>query len=157
MKILKIIDLKDEPQYLNTLAGWHQHEWADLNPGETLDMRIHRMQDYLNDNFIPTTFIAKQIEVVGSAAIVANDMDSKTEFSPWLASVFVAPDYRHQNIGSRLVQHVMMQAKQRDIETLYLFTADNEKFYSRLGWNRIKRERYHGAEISIMSVPLNNR
>ena len=155
--MLKIIDLKDKPEHLNTLAGWHQQEWASLNPGETLDMRICRMQEYLNDNFIPTTFIASQSEVVGSAAIVTNDMDSRTEFSPWLASVFVAPDYRHQGIGSELVQHIMTQAKHRGIESLYLFTADNEQFYSRLGWNRLDHECYHGTEVSIMSTLLNHR
>lgn len=155
--MLKIIDLKDEPEHLNMLAGWHQQEWASLNPGETLEMRRRRMQDYLNDNFIPTTFIASQNEVVGSAAIVSSDMDSRTEFSPWLASVYVTPDYRNMGIGSKLVIHAMNKAKQEGIESLYLFTTDNERFYARLGWRLLDREYYHNQHVSIMSVLLSNK
>lgn len=30
---------------------------------------------------------------MGSAAIINNDMDTRPELTPWLASVFVAPAY----------------------------------------------------------------
>ena len=39
-------------------------------------------------------------------------MDTRKELSPWLASVFVAPEFRKWGIGSKLVLHVMEQARE---------------------------------------------
>jgi N-acetylglutamate synthase-like GNAT family acetyltransferase len=112
------------------------------------------MQPFLNDKPIPNTYIAFDTVLSGSAAIVENDMDNWPDLSPWLASVFVIPDYRNQGIGSALVRHVMQQAQQSNIDKLYLYTPDREAFYQKLGWRRINTENYHGHEVSIMEADL---
>lgn len=153
--MLKIFNLKDAPQHLEMLAQWHHEQWSNLNPGETLEQRILRMQPYLHYGLIPTTFIAVEDQLLGSAALVENDMETKPQLSPWLASVFVAPPYRHKGIGSQLVSYAMSQAKSGGIRTLYLFTPDMEKFYYKLGWRLISHEKYQGHDVSIMAVDLN--
>lgn len=152
----KILNLRYKPEWLETLAQWHQGEWSQLNPGETLEQRIIRMQPFLNDKLIPNTYIAFDTILYGSAAIVENDMDSRPDLSPWLASVFVTPEYRNQGIGSALVCHVMQQAQQCNIEKLYLYTPDREAFYHKLGWRRIDTENYHGHEVRIMEADLSS-
>ena len=150
----KILNLRDKAELLEMLAQWHQQQWSTLNPGETLEQRIIRMQPFLNDELIPSTYIAFDDILFGSAAIVESDMDSRPCLSPWLASVFVKPEYRNRGIGSALVRHVMQQAKLSDIEKLYLYTPDREAFYLRLGWKRIDTEHYHGHEVVIMVADL---
>lgn len=152
--MLIILNLTDEPKHLVTLARWHQQEWASLNPGETLDMRIAKMQDYLNNDFIPSTYVAKDDSLAGSAAILENDMETQSALSPWLASVFVTPDYRQAGIGSRLVLHVMEQARLNHITKLYLYTPNNENFYKKLGWVTLKLEIYHGQQVTVMYADL---
>lgn len=149
-----ILNLRNKPELLETLAQWHQEEWSQLNPGETLEQRIIRMQPFLNDKPIPSMYIAFDTVFSGSAAIVENDMDNRPDLSPWLASVFVIPEYRNQGIGSALVHHVMQQAQQSSIDKLYLYTPDREAFYHKLGWRRIDTENYHGHEVSIMEADL---
>ena len=153
-KPMKILDLAQQAEHLETLARWHQQQWQDLNPGENLQQRIQRMQDYLSEDFIPSTFIAIGEQLYGSAAIVAADMDSHPELTPWLASVYVAPPFRRQGIGARLVRHVMQQAAKHGIEELYLFTPDREDFYRRLGWQVLQQEQYRGHEVTIMQARL---
>ena len=152
----EIVDLKDNAVYLPTLALWHQGEWSALNPDETIEQRIQRMQLYLNDRFIPSTFVAINKTVLGSAAIVANDMETRLDLSPWLASVFVASEQRNNGIGRKLVLHVMDQAKKEGIKILYLFTTDKEDYYRKLGWNVHSTVQYHGHEVTIMQVTLNS-
>lgn len=149
---MQILNLKEQPRHIAQLAAWHHHEWASLNPGRTLEQRIESMQSYLSDDLIPGTFIATGSNLMGSAAIVANDMDTRPELTPWLASVFVAPAYRNQGIGSRLVTHVMQQVKAAGIARLYLFTPDRVSFYQRLGWQKLNQESYRGHSVTIMSV-----
>jgi len=99
-------------------------------------------------------YIAYDTILYGSAAIVENDMDNRHDLSPWLASVFIIPEYRNQGIGSALVRHVMQQAQQSNIEKLYLYSPDREAFYHKHGWRRIDTENYHGYEVSIMEAVL---
>ena len=157
IKMTKILNLRDKPELLEILAQWHQAEWSQLNPGETLEQRINRMQPFLNDKLIPTTYIAFDKTLYGSAAIVENDMDSRPGLSPWLASVFVTPEYRNQGVGSALVRHVMQQAVKSNIAKLYLYTPDSKAFYQRLGWKHIASENYHGHKVAIMEAELISR
>jgi GNAT superfamily N-acetyltransferase len=150
-----IQDLKDQPQYLPTLAAWHHHEWWADNPACSIEQRIADMQAYLSPAFIPSTFIASQTELMGSAAIVAHDMDIKQELTPWLASVYVNPAYRNQGIGSQLVKFVMQKAQQSGIATLYLFTSQSRAiFYRKLGWEVLSKVEYYGSCVSILQVNL---
>jgi N-acetylglutamate synthase-like GNAT family acetyltransferase len=151
----KIINLNKAPEHFTLLAQWHHKQWSYLNPCETIEQRIIRMQPYLNDDFIPSTFIAEADGLLGSAALVSSDMETKPQLSPWLASVYVAPEHRRKGVGAKLVLHVMAQAKLAGIDTLYLFTPDKQSFYHKLGWRFINEEEYHGHLVAVMQARLN--
>lgn len=114
------------------------------------------MISFLENPLIPSTFIAIEgdDELIGSAAIVSNDMETRNSLSPWMASVFVKPEKRNQGAGTALVQYVMDSAKRESIKKLYLFTPDQQKFYRRLGWKEIACEHYYGEDVSIMQAAL---
>jgi len=151
---MQIDDLKNVPQYLLPLANWHQAEWQSLNPGQSLQQRIDKMQAYLNDDFIPTTFVASAQQLLGSAAIIQCDMDIRSQLTPWLASVYVDEAKRCQGVGSQLVRYAMQQAAEQGIEQLYLYTPDQQAFYNKLGWQELEQVEYHGVKVCIMQVDL---
>ena len=152
---MEIQNLKSAPQHLRQLAQWHQAEWSYLNPGFSLDDRIEKMQAYLNDEFLPSTWVAQENDQpLGSAAIVRQDMDIHLDKSPWLASVFVSPESRKQGTGSALVRQVMDAARQQGVPRLWLYTPDKASFYKQLGWSVFSEEEYHGHRVTIMSVQL---
>ena len=154
--MLNIINLKYQPQHIETLAKWHHKEWSHFNPHESISQRITRMQPYLNSNFIPTTYVATDHELLGSAAIVVNDMETQTELSPWLASVYVSEKKRNRGIGTKLVKHILRLAQTNNIDKLYLLTPDQHLFYQRLGWSVRSEELYHGTTVTVMEITLNN-
>ena len=153
--MISIHNLIEDPQQLETLAEWHHAEWSYFNPEESISQRITRMQAYLNNDFIPSTFIATDSELLGSAAIIKNDMETKPQLSPWLASVYITPQYRNKGIGTRLVQHSMAMAQSNNIDKLYLLTPGQKSFYEKLGWHILSEEMYHGYRVSVMQVTLN--
>ena len=155
--MFSIINLKEQSQHIDTIAQWHHKEWSHFNPQENIAQRIQRMQTYLNDKFVPTTFLAIDGELLGSAAIVDNDMTTRPELSPWLASVYVAAQHRNNGVGGKLVNHVVEQAKFKNINKLYLMTPDKKNFYQALGWKSIDEARYHGFNVTIMELSLNGR
>lgn len=150
---MQISSLKDKPHHLPPLAQWHHAEWSYLNPARTLDERIEEMREDLEGNAIPTTFVAEDNgELLGSACILADDMSSHPELSPWLASVYVAEQHRKKGIGSVLVKRVMQHAQGNGVKRLYLYTPDQAGLYAKLGWRIHSEESYNGTPVTIMSI-----
>lgn len=151
---MQISNLKDKPHHLMTLAEWHHAEWSYLNPQRSFDERVAEMREDLEGKLIPTTFIAEdeQGNLLGSASLLAQDMSSHPELTPWLASVYVDASQRGKGIGSTLVRQVMQHARDNGIARLYLYTPDQEQLYARLGWQLLSREPYNGTPVTIMSL-----
>lgn len=83
-------------------------------------------------------------------------MDTHKDLSPWLASVYVAPEYRQQGIGKKLVQAITDLAKTNNIKTLHLYTPSEENWYQSFGWQTTQKETYHQEPITLMQIPLNS-
>ncbi len=152
---LTISPLTDKPEYLQKLATWHHAEWSYLNPERTFEERLAEMKLDLAGNAVPATYFAEiDGQLAGSATILDDDMSTRPELGPWLASVFVDPQYRHRGIASALVRKIMQHATQADINMLYLYTPGQEALYEQLGWQYFSRENYNGTDVTIMSVRL---
>lgn len=144
----------DSPQ-LAILACWHHAQWRELHPGETLAQREAWLRADCGRGGIPTTVIACDGPLLlGSASLVAKDMDSHPELSPWLASVYVETSARRRGLGALLVRRIEEEARRAGVARLWLYTPDQEAFYARLGWERHARETYAGHEVVIMRREL---
>lgn len=150
---MKIINLTEAPEHIPIIAAWHHAQWGYLNPGGTLEARVEKMQRYLKGAAMPAMYICVDDKhPVGTAALVESDMDSHPELSPWLASVYVNPDYRNRGVGAMLVKRVVSEAKAQGLSPLYLFTPDRATFYQGLGWQFIGQESYRGGEATLMKI-----
>ena len=150
---MRIEYLADHPSLIPTLARWHQDQWSYLSPGRTMEQRVATLQAHLRPAQIPTSFVALSGDtLLGGAGLIAHDMDTRMDLSPWLACVYVTPEHRRRGIGTALVQRVVHEARALDVDTLYLFTPDKEEFYARLGWSVIERTRYHGCQVVVMAL-----
>ena len=147
--------LADHPEFISTVAQWHHEEWAYIRPGDTVKARTERLLAECGRGQIPTTFVAfSDGRPLGSAMLIAHDMDTHMDLTPWLGGVYVAPDSRRQGIASALIRHVVQFATGLGIKRLYLFTPDAERLYSRLGWSVLERTSYRGADAVIMSYDV---
>ena len=151
-----IVDLKVVPQHIPTLAAWHHAAWSHLNPGDSIESRIERMrQRYLGAEPLPAMFVWVEGDaVLGSAALVACDMDTRPELTPWLASVYVSDAHRRRGIGAALVRTVTAKARELGFPELFLFTPDKEDFYAGLGWRIFAKELYRGDHVTVMTIVL---
>ena len=149
---MQINYLADHQDFIPTLAEWHHREWAYLRPGDSVAARITRLRGYCGHREIPTVLVAfTDRTLAGSAMLVEHDMDTRTELSPWLAGVFVAPDHRRHGVGAALVRRVIVDATALGVHRLYLYTPNTENFYSSRGWALVERTSYRGADVAVMS------
>jgi N-acetylglutamate synthase-like GNAT family acetyltransferase len=91
---------------------------------------------------------------VGAARLVASDLESRPDLTPWLASVFVAEDKRNRGTGTEVCSGIVEIARQKGFSTLYLFTPDRASFYARQGWEVMGQERHRGKEVTLMKLEL---
>ena len=148
---MRIEHLAEHVTAIPTLALWVQTEWGHLLPDATFETLAAQFEQRTTHHVIPETFVAVENDkVVGMASIVANDMSTRKELSPWLAAVYVDSGFRGRGIGSKLVLAVMQEAETLDVERIYLITPDRMSFYSRLGWKVLENTEYRGENVAIM-------
>ena len=150
--MLTISYLADCPEYLPTVSAWVFEEWGAHMPGLTLEDLTRIFSGHCNRDRIPLTLVALlDRQPAGTASIYVHDLDIRPDLSPWLAAVYVAPLYRNQGIGTKLVKAVESAAQKLQIGRLHLFTPDQEPFYTRLGWSVLERVEYWNQTVVVMA------
>jgi GNAT superfamily N-acetyltransferase len=91
---------------------------------------------------------------VGTASLVANDLPSRPDLTPWLASVLVRPQFRGRGYSAPLVRHVEGAAA-ASATVLWLYTWSAEQVYARLGWERVGLERDTDRNIEVVLMRRN--
>ncbi|MBD3896560.1 GNAT family N-acetyltransferase [Halomonas sp. ML-15] len=143
--------LHAESPYLATVAGWTHAAWGHLHPGKTLADAIQQLRGECGAGGVPSVFVAMHDGVpVGTASLVVDDMSDRRDLSPWLASVFVLPEWRGRGIASSLVRRVEAEARDAGIALFYLYTPDQQALYARLGWQPVEERDYRGEAVTIM-------
>lgn len=146
-----IENLADHPEFLDPLARWLHDEWGFLHPDRGLSGRTEELREAMNHDELPVTLVAhNEGTLLGSATLRENDLPIRRGPEPWLASVFVGPEFRGKGIATELIRCVEQKAVRRGFDTLYLFTFDREAFYLRRGWRTFERTMFRGEEIVVM-------
>ena len=87
---MEILPLADKKAFIAQLAELHHAEWKHLNPSLALEDRAEAIAEAAGREGIPSIFITMSgNQLVGSAVLVRNDMDTKPDLTPWLAAVYV--------------------------------------------------------------------
>lgn len=150
--------LADYPALVDQLARWHHTEWQHLLPGWTVEEARADLARHARGPVIPTTIVALEGDrLVGSASLLERDIPGTEQWSPWLASVYVSPEWRGRGIGWRLVDRVMAEARTLGVAVLHLFTAGAEGWYAPRGWRVVRRLPHEGLSASIMAFDLRDQ
>ncbi|HEY7036052.1 MAG TPA: GNAT family N-acetyltransferase [Thermomicrobiales bacterium] len=149
----RIESIADHLDLIETIARWHWDEWGHADPGGSLATWTAGLQERTHRDRIPTKYVALDgDELLGSVTLVANDMASHPELTPWLAGTYVKPERRGQGVASALVRHAVQEAASMGVARLYLYTESARGLYERLGWTPLGEEEYEGTRVTIMTI-----
>lgn len=152
---VRIAYLSQHPEAIATLAQWHFAEWREVLPEWTLERTVSDLASHTGQRMIPTTVLALAgDEVVGSTSLLIHDVPGTEAWSPWLASVFVAPAWRSKGIGRLLVERAVADATAEGVAVLHLWTTDAEQWYLDQGWQVVERRPHGSRTASIMDLDL---
>ena len=132
-------------------------EWAWINPEETEDERAAKFRSYMNHDRLPMAWIAAECEEpMGIAALREHDLPGREDLSPWLATLFVRPEFRRRGVASALCRTAEQGARQLGVVQMYLFTVDKQQLYAKLGWRSLQKDRWMNHQVEIMSKTLSD-
>jgi GNAT superfamily N-acetyltransferase len=150
---MRIDYLPDDARTIRQVATWLYREWGHMSRGNTLETAVQRISERAWRRTIPLTLIARENgSPVGTASLVTHDMKTRSDLSPWLASVYVLPSYRGRGIGAALCRRAAREARGLGFGRIYLFTYDKANFYQGLGWKEIRRTIYRRHKVTVMAL-----
>lgn len=148
---IQIRHLADHKETLPEIVRWVHTEWGHLMPSISYEKLVSIFKERVRPHTIPETFVAiMDNKIVGTASIVGHDLSTRMDLSPWMAAVYVLPEYRKLGIGSTIVHAIIVEATAMELEHIYLITPDQESFYEKLGWRALEKTHYRGESVTIM-------
>jgi GNAT superfamily N-acetyltransferase len=143
---LNIVALSQNPHLAPAVAGWLLEEFRHArSPSHDEQVAKLLAQTPAEETFV----LFDNDDPVGTASLVANDLPSRADLTPWLASVLVRPQFRGRGYSTPLVKHVEGAAAASS-NVLWLYTWSAEAVYARLGWQRVGPERDADRNIDVV-------
>jgi predicted N-acetyltransferase YhbS len=146
--------LGDHKHLIEVTAEWH---WREFSKTTDLDFWIAARAREARNRGVPRAWVAfVNQEPVGTVSLIESNMDTRPDLTPWLAALYVLPQYRRQGIGRALVRRCEYEASEAGFSRLYLYArrARQWTYYRRLGWIDLSKEQYEGESILIMRREL---
>ena len=143
----------DEPAF-DIVARW-RYDAFFARDGITFEESRDALRAWMRGLGYETALLAEvDGQPAGSCLFVREETDPKHDLTPWLAALYVAPEFRKLGIASALVRAIEQHARDVGCTELYLYTITAEPVYAKLGW--IVRERFdwHGEKFVLMARTL---
>lgn len=143
---------KCSPHFKDVIGQICFTQWPDI---ARYDFNINSPEEYTSQIDIQNTFVAysRENEYLGSICLVDDDMPSIPHgySSPWLACLYVNPEYRKRGIGHSLVEYLVSKVE----GPVYLWTKDElVSYYEKLGWIIFKKNiKYFNVIVNILKFP----
>ena len=147
----RIEPVHDHPSLHDTIAGWLWNEWGTPANRELYKSLVaHSRKDA-----VPAIWVAFDTTIpVGTVGLLRTDLVSRQEFTPWMAVLYVIPEYRGRGIAAQLQEHVLDEARRLGYDEIFLYTKMTG-FYERTGWEYVESDvDDHGSTVRIYRKAL---
>ena len=162
----QIAPMSTDPGIRQIVAAWSLAEFGSDFPGDTIDSYLQLYEESAQKSpekstqqvdslpYVCVAFNDSQTPI-GTGTLVADDeLPNATEPGPWLAAVYVLPAYRGHGIGGAIVAHIEQVATDFGFTELFLYTHDQQDWYTKRGWLCHRDTRLHLSNVTVMSIEL---
>ena len=91
--------LSESSKHLDTVGRWIYEEWWSKR-GRSLEDVLMWLRSHTKLDTVPYSVIAlAEGEPVGSCCVIENDCIHRPQYAPWVAAVYVSPDFRRRGLS----------------------------------------------------------
>jgi len=141
------------PQYVAELAAAHGREWQHLYSNWNAETALSAFRRELPGDAIPITLVLHDASegLIGSVSLVRDDLPGREDLNPWLASLYVMPQFRGRGHGSRLVEEALRLFQSLGYDRVHLFTETAMPWFARFGFVVVDRALANNNPVTIMA------
>ena len=138
--MIEIRTLGEMPSLAPILAYWAYGEWYRSRPLDFYTvLKAYRSRAAGSD---ASRILIALVDTLpaGMVSLRERDLFSRPDLSPWLSSLYVAPDMRCRGIGSALIENLCERSKTLGYARLFLFLNHGhaltlKDYYMKRGWS----------------------
>ena len=153
---MEIVELSERKDILEEAIRYFWECWGHDN-----DFLFYK--DFIEHSIdlqtaLPRFYLAiSKSQIIGTYALLTNDLVSRQDLVPWFACLFVSEPFRNQGIAGKLLAHGLQEASLKGFEQLYLCT-DLDNFYEKKGWSYLSNG-YNpmGGKVKIYNYKLKEK
>lgn len=124
-----------------------------IEPLESAGVLVRRSRELLESEIKRFTIIERDGMVIGCAALYPFDEGRVGE----LACVAVHPDYRNNQRGRKLLEHVEKRARQQGLSELFVLTTQTSHWFQELGFESSSPDALPGERKSLYNFQRNSK
>jgi len=150
-----ISDLRQRPEFFDRVADRIWSAWWKPRDFPLSHIR-GLLEANMNAEAIPFALVAHEgATFLGTASVIASDLDEMPQYSPWVAAVWVDAAYRQRQVGRALVARAADEVFALGITRAYLCALPARRdFYRRQGWQPIHEDvGPRGMTVFVRSRP----
>jgi GNAT superfamily N-acetyltransferase len=147
--MIAVRSMAGHPEWIAASAVWWHRQW-----GGAMGYTPEGAVEAITGLTVPGSGQAALIGLIdnrpaGSVFLVETDLETHTHLTPWLAGLFVLPEFRSHGLGQALLHALVNEAGALGYDRLYLYTAV-AGFYHRHGWQTLEAVDLHGQAHDVM-------
>ena len=120
----------------NLLEKGTEYFWKQWGTESNFNFYKDCIENSISDNkSLPKFYLMlDKDKIIGSYALLTNDIISRQDLMPWFACLYVDENYRSLGLAEKLIRHGLNESQKKGFKTLYLST-DLIDFYEKKEWN----------------------
>ncbi len=148
---LEIFEARPSSVEIRPVARWLSDTWGKSMGYSLAETEAECRR--IADSPLEALLVARRSDtLVGTASVVACDLEGFERFTPWLSSLYVRPSSRGTGIGSALEQAACRWSKARGHQQFYLYCRSGRlsDYYADLGWTPQQALELSAGSFSLM-------
>jgi GNAT superfamily N-acetyltransferase len=136
---LKISRLGAETGFADIVANRIWEAWWKER-GYPITYISNLVKECLDSKSIPIALVAHiGATFVGTVSVIVSDMPERPSYTPWIAALWVDPEYRQRSVGETLIEAAFKSTLDLGHKVAYLCaTCERRAFYLKRGWHQIE-------------------
>ncbi|AQS35279.1 acetyltransferase (GNAT) family protein [Shewanella psychrophila] len=157
---MELVLLADKPEAIPQIAKWYSDEWGYISNDSSRSTSAleTKLNGYLNTDKLPLVLLATvNNQVVATAQLRFQEMTTYPKTSHWLGGVYVDKAHRGKSVAQTLINGILDLANKHGVNELYLQTEDHSGgLYKKMGWKAVEQVTYHGVDVLVMKLKVND-